>query len=91
MAGLAFPSGQCRGRSWPNAYGLCPRSLIARSINQFINSSAHSLISPSVIQATNTVSAVVFLNVLLLRNLSHRRFVLTEVTLSYAVLYCTEL
>lgn len=40
MDGLAFPSGQCRGRSWPNAYGLCPRSLIARSINQSIN---HSL------------------------------------------------
>lgn len=87
MDGLAFPSGQCRGRSWPNAYGLCPRSLIARSINQSINHSLSAFfISPSVIQATNTVSAVAFLNMLLLWNLSHHWSVLTEVILSYAVL-----
>lgn len=91
MDGLAFPSGQCRGRSWPNAYGLCPWSLIARSINQSINRSLNAFIDQSVPHnSTNTVSAVAFLTMLFLWNLFHRRFVLTEVVLSCPVLYCNE-
>lgn len=68
----AFLSGQCRGRSWPNAYGRDTRGPLSRRssiVHSFIHSLTHSLthsfIDQSVMQGTNTVPAIAILTTLL--------------------------
>lgn len=78
----AFPSGQCRGRSWPNAYGRhTRRSLSRRSlvVHLFIHSLIHSSTSQPVSHARDQHRAGNSdAHHVVLWNPFHRRFVLTE-------------